>query len=264
MSAKEIIVKPISAADGNKIVRSIHYSGKVDTRSQLHFGVFLDGKCGGVMQFGPSVNKHASRNLFKDAGWNEWIELHRMAFADWLPRNSESRAIAIAMRIIRKSYPHISWVVSYSDAAQCGDGTIYRASGFVLTDIKKNTSMWRMPDGEVVCSIVFNPGFQGNAGKKSIKARYGKTGSGAAGGFLREIGATQLPGFQLRYIYFLNPAAKSRLTVPILPFSEIERRGAGMYLGKPKRASSESSDTSAIHAEKGGATPTDALQSDDL
>jgi hypothetical protein len=260
MSAKEIIVKPISAADGNKIVRSIHYSGKVDTRSQLHFGVFLDGKCGGVMQFGPSVNKHASRNLFKDAGWNEWIELHRMAFADWLPRNSESRAIAIAMRIIRKSYPHISWVVSYSDAAQCGDGTIYRASGFVLTDIKKNTSMWRMPDGEVVCSIVFNPGFQGNAGKKSIKARYGKTGSGAAGGFLREIGATQLPGFQLRYIYFLNPAAKSRLTVPILPFSEIERRGAGMYLGEPKRASSETNDTSAFHVEKGGVTPTDALQ----
>lgn len=38
-------------------------------------------------------------------------------------------------------------------------------------------------------------------------------------------------GFQLRYIYFLDPTAKDRLTVPILPFSEIERRGAGMYKG---------------------------------
>jgi hypothetical protein len=261
MSSKDIIVKPISAKDGNRIVRSIHYSGKVDTRSQLHFGIFMDGRCGGAMQFGPSVNKHASRNLFQDAKWNEWIELHRMAFADWLPRNSESRAIAVAMRMIKKNYPHISWVVSYSDAAQCGDGAIYRASGFVLTDIKKNTSMWKMPDGEVVCSIVFNPGFQGNAGKKSIKARYGKTGSGAASGFLKEIGAVQLPGFQLRYIYFLNPEARKRLTCPVIPFSEIERRGAGMYLGKPKRASSETNDTLGFHPGKGGATPTDALHS---
>ena len=263
MSAKDIIVKPISAKDANAIVRSIHYSGKVDTRTQLHFGIFLNGKCGGAMQFGPSVNKHASRNLFKDCGWNEWIELHRMAFADWLPRNSESRAIGVAMRLIRKTYPHISFVVSYSDAAQCGDGTIYRASGFYLTDIKKNTSMWMMPDGEVVCSIVFNPGFQGNAGKKSIKARYGKTGSEAATPFLKRIGAKQLPGFQLRYIYFLNPSAKSRLTVPILPFTEIERRGAGMYRGKPKSAESIAVDAPCIQQGEGSASLTSALQSDD-
>ena len=234
--AKRLIVKPIAAADANKIVRALHYSGKVDTRTQLHLGVFLDGRCGGAMQFGPSVNKHASRNLVDGAGWNDWLELHRMAFADWLPRNGESRAIGYAMRWIRKTYSHVRWIVSYADGAQCGDGTIYRASGFVLTDIKKNTSMWEMPDGEVVCSIVFNPGFQPNAGEKSVKARYGKTGSEAASSFLRHIGARQLPGFQLRYIYFIDPTARERLTVPILPFSEIARRGAGMYKGKPREA----------------------------
>jgi len=262
--AKDIIVKPISAQDGNRIVRALHYSGKVDTRTQIHLGVFLDGKCGGAMQFGPSVNKHASRNLFRDCGWNEWIELHRMAFADWLPRFAESRAIGYAMRWIRKTYPHISFVVSYADGAQCGDGTIYRASGFALTDIKKNTSMWEMPDGEVVCSIVFNPGFQGNAGKNSIKARYGKTGSGAASPFLKGIGAKQLTGFQLRYIYFLDPTARARLTVPILPFSEIDKRGAGMYKGKQRiqsRAGGDTTDTPVFQTGEGGSTPTSALQS---
>lgn len=246
-SAKDLIVKPIKAADANRIVRALHYSGKVDTRSQVHLGVFLDGKCGGAMQFGPSVNKHASRNLFKDCGWNEWIELHRMAFADWLPRNSESRCIGYVMRWMRKTYPHISFVVSYADGAQCGDGTIYRASGFVLTDIKTNSSMWEMPDGEVVCSIVFNPGFGGNAGKNSVKARYGKTGSEAACAFLKRIGAKQIPGFQLRYVYFLDPTARDRLTVPILPFSEIDKRGAGMYKGKPrdKQAMAATSGTAA-------------------
>lgn len=55
--AKQIIVKPISATDANRIVKALHYSGKVVNNSQLHLGVFLDGRCGGVMQFGPSLDK---------------------------------------------------------------------------------------------------------------------------------------------------------------------------------------------------------------
>ena len=252
--AKDILVKPIKAADARHIIQSLHYSGKVDSRSSLHFGVFLDGKCGGAMQLGPSINKHASRNLVARSGWNEWLELHRLAFADWLPRNAESRAIGVAMRLIRKTYVHIKWIVSYADATQCGDGAIYRASGFVLTDIKRNASMWRMPDGEVVCSIVFNPGFSPNAKGDSVKARYGKTGSEAATSFLNRIGATRLPGFQLRYIYFLDPTARERLTVPVIPFSEIERRGAGMYRGQ-KRVTSIGSDVPAVQAGEPGASP---------
>ena len=41
-----------------------------------------------------------------------------------------------------------------------------------------------------------------------------------------------IPGFQLRYIYFLNPAARERLTVPVLPFSKISDMGASMYKGE--------------------------------
>jgi hypothetical protein len=71
-------------------------------------------------------------------------------------------------------------------------------------------------------------------------------------------------GFQLRYIYFLDPTARDCLTVPILPFSEIDRRGAGMYKGKARqqsRAGSDTSDTPANHAGEGGSLPTPALPS---
>jgi len=74
----------------------------------------------------------------------------------------------------------------------------------------------------------------------------------------KEAGWKPKLGFQLRYIYFLDPTARERLTVPIIPFSEIDRRGAGMYRGKP-RVRSVASDTSANQAEKGGATPTRTL-----
>ena len=257
-TAKDIIVKPIQSADARAFVRAHHYSGKVDTRSQLHLGVFLDGRLHGAMQFGPSMARHQSIQLFTDIGWNEFIELHRLAFDDILPRNSESRAIGVAVKMLRKHAPHVKVLISYADGTQCGDGTIYRAAGFVLTGINKNNSLWRMPGGEVCTNIVFDPGFQPNSKKNSIKAKYGKTGSEASVSFLRRIGAEQLQGFQLRYMYFLDPAYRARLTVPELPYSEIERRGAGMYKGK-KRGEGETDNAAQSNEQTEGASPISPL-----
>jgi hypothetical protein len=165
--AKRLIVKPISAKDANRIVQSLHYSGKTVQNSQLHLGVFLDGKCGGAMQFGPSLDKRKIQGLVSGTLWNEFIELNRMAFADWLPRNGESRCIGYAMRFIRKQYPWIKWVVSFSDGTQCGDGTIYRASGFVLTGIKENNQIWDAPTGETFTDTSIRPGIGGERERES-------------------------------------------------------------------------------------------------
>lgn len=226
--AKRLEVKPISSSDANAIVKKLHYSGKPGANSQLHLGVFLDGKCGGAMQFGPSLQKSNIQPLCKGTLWNEFIELNRMAFADWLPRNSESRALSYSFRWMRKQYPHIKWCVSFADGTQCGDGTIYRASGFLLTGIKENTTMWRMPSGKVFADI----GLRASSSnlRKEVGYNLGETFSS----FKKRTNCERVPGFQLRYIFFLHPAEVKNLTVPILPFSEIERRGAGMYKGKPR------------------------------
>ena len=257
MSAKDLIVRGIPATDARDFVRKHHYSGKVDTRLQVHLGVFYEDRLEGVMQFGPSIDKAKSQPLVTNTSWNGFIELHRLAFTDRLPKNSESRAISVALKMLKKNAPHIEWVLSYADGTQCGDGTIYRASGFDLIKITPNKSMWRLPDGNVVAKIVFEPGFQPNAGKNSIKGRYGKTGSETSNSFLKRIGAECLPGFQLKYIYFLNPAAKDRLTVPILPFSAIAEAGAKMYKGS--RPGSIISDASDFLSEDSGAIPTSGL-----
>ena len=146
------------------------------------------------------------------------------------------------MRLIRKAYPHVEWIVSFADATQCGDGTIYRASGFYLTGIKKNTTMLEMPDGSIVADKTLN------------NHPYQKMG------YWKKRGAKPLDGHQLRYIYFLNKAARERLTVPIIPFSEIKKRGASMYRGKPLSVQSIDSDASSDQLEEGGAIPTCTLQ----
>lgn len=49
---------------------------------------------------------------------------------------------------------------------------------------------------------------------------------------METIGATKLQGYSLRYIYFIDPSYRSRLTVPEIPFSKIDEIGAGMYKGE--------------------------------
>jgi len=232
VSAKDILIKPITAHTANALVKKVHYSGKVVANSNLHFGVFLDGKLEGVMSFGSPMDKSKVLPLVKDTKWSDMLELNRMAFSDRLPRNSESRCLSVAFRLIKKHYPHIEWILSFSDGTQCGDGTIYRASGFVLTSIKKNGQIWESPNGERYSRTSLTDGRSKQVQAKArATAGGGNFGGGASMRPYIEAGWKPLDGFQLRYIYFLNKDAKQRLTVPILPFSDIEKMGAGMYKG---------------------------------
>jgi hypothetical protein len=206
---KEILIKVIPSKVANEFIKLNHYSGKVVNMSTLHFGCFLDDKLHGVMSFGPPMDK---RNVLKlvDTGdndlnkkWNEMLELNRMAFDEYLPKYSESRCISIAIKLIKKNAPQIKWILSYSDATQCGDGTIYRASGFKLTQINKNSTIYQLANGEIVA--------------KRGDSKYDFDG------------AKPLKGFQNRYIYLIDKNCK--LNTPEIEFKKIDEMGAGMYKG---------------------------------
>lgn len=212
-SVKDIVVKVIPAKVAVPFVKAHHYSHKVVQNSCLHFGAFLHGVLHGVMSYGPSMDKSKTIGLVSGTGWNEFLELNRMAFDNVLPRNSESRCIGISLRLIRKNAPHVKWVISFADGCQCGDGTIYRASNFVLTGIKKNDTIRIDPDtGKPIASLSVQAHDPNRARRMATWKK--------------------LAGFQFRYIYFLDPSARARLTVPIIPFSAIDEYGAGMYQGK--------------------------------
>lgn len=215
------MVAPIGRTDADRVVRMFHYSRSVVRNSQLHLGVFLGGRLEGVMQFGPPIDKRKAHALVAGTSWNGMLELNRMAFGPRLPRNSESRALAFALRWLRRTQPHLKWILSYADGTQCGDGTIYRAVGFALTAIKKNTAIWSDGAGGKVnrVTLTTKPNEQ-TAGAASMRA-------------VRNAGGAPLPGYQLRYVFFLDPSARACLTVPILPYTAIATAGARMYLGKP-------------------------------
>ena len=223
---KDIRLKVIPSKIANRFVKKWHYSGRTVNTSQLHFGAFLDGQLHGVMQYGPPMVKKNMLSMVHGTGWNEMIELNRMAFDDYLPRNSESRCISVSIKLIQENAPHIKWIISFADSTQCGDGAIYRASGFVLTSIKKNNSLYRLPDGRVVNNL----NMTGKYMLSELKKRNDISSSWSYNKNAKIIGAKPVSGYQLRYIYLIDKSCK--LTVPVIPFEKIDEVGAGMYKGE--------------------------------
>lgn len=231
--AKEIDVRVIPSSIANPFIKKHHYSGKVVNNSNLHFGAFLDGNLHGVLSYGPSLDKSKMMGLVTGTKWNEFLELNRMAFDDYLPRNSESYCIGKTLRLIKKNAPQIKWVVSFADGCSCGDGTIYRASNFVLTGIKENFNLVELPNGEKIHKMTLesNP----TTPRKELNGRSYYDITGGSFNFKKYVEAVNgkiLNGYQLRYVYFIDKSYRERLSVPEVPFSEIDKIGAGMYKGE--------------------------------
>lgn len=230
-SAKDIVLHRIDARFANAFIKQHHYSGKVVNNSKLHLGVFLFGRCLGVMSFGPPLDKSKVIGLVKGTKWDEVLELNRMAFHELLPKNSESRALAVSMRLVREYIPTVRWCLSYADATQCGCGTIYRAAGFTLTGIKPNKNLAKI-GGRVVHKMTLE-----SSPTKRISWLGGKTYFEITGGkydwrgFVKTCGGEVLTGYQIRYIYFLDKTARGQLAVEEINYREIKRIKASMYKG---------------------------------
>ena len=183
------------------------------------------------MSFGSPLDKRKVLPLVQPSLWNEMLELNRMAFDDYLPKNSESRCIAVAIRLLKKNAPHIKWILSFSDGTQCGDGAIYRAAGFVLTGIVENSNTCQLKTGEVIHKMTLESNPTQARVELGGKSYYQLTGGKYNfSKYVSFVNGRILIGFQLRYICLIDKTCK--ITVPILPFSKIDELGAGMYKGE--------------------------------
>lgn len=234
---KNIVLKAIDSKSANNFVKKWHYSGKIVNNSQLHFGCFYNEKLYGVLSYGPSLNKNGMINLVKNTGWSEFIELNRMAFDDCLPKNSESYCISQSIKLIKKYCPQIKWIVSFADATQCGHGTIYQASNFLLTGLKQCKDSYILPNNESYTLLTSKLHGYTKALKPFItKTDYniitmGSNSINKLTKIMKIIKAKINIGYQIRYIYFIDRKKIKDLTVPILNYSEIEKHGARMYKG---------------------------------
>ena len=155
----------------------------------------------------------------------------KLLFNGTSQRNSESRCISVAVKLLKKNAPHIKWILSFADAGQCGDGTIYRASGFKLTALN-SCSIFQNDKGEKFQQASISArGTKAN--KEALRIQYENKGElGLVAGFCKVKGLKRIEGYSIRYIYLIDKSCK--IIPPILPFSKINELGAGMYKGEKR------------------------------
>lgn len=237
------------------VVKKYHYSGKVTQNSQLNFGIFKDGLLVGAAQFGPSIDKRRMGQSL-GIGMNESLELNRLAISDVCGKNAESRVLGYCIRFIKKNYPHIRCIISFADACQCGDGTIYRASGFKLESFKRNTSLLEIPVDVIPIIKKYFPKYKGGViADKTLNDIVDSSGKQITS-HIKKLGAKPLVGFQMRYIYYIDKNLEKKHKN--VPFDKIPKE-VKMYKGV-KRGEHESNATDHQSVE-GGAIPTSTLHS---
>ena len=209
-----------------------HYSGSIPTPPLVCVGGWEQSSFIGVVVFGRGANN----NLGKPYGLlqTQCCELVRIALRN---HNTEvSRIVSLAMKLIKRNHKTLKLVISYADPMQGHHGGIYQAGNWIYTGKTTPDRFYITHEGKRVHSrMVCESGFKKVYGQKRRVLKP------------HECKEKHTTDGKHRYLMPLDAEMRKR----ILPLSK----------PYPKRASSETVDTSGDQPEKGGSIPTDALHS---
>jgi len=197
-----------------------HYSRTMPCGKLVTVGVWESERFIGAVIFGRGATPQVAKS-FK-VKQTQMAELVRVAL-----RNHDtptSRIVAIALRMLRRQSPGLSFVVSFADATNQGHvGTIYQAGNWIY--LGESAARWLLING---------------------KERHPRL---------------QLRGYRRKYpeakIEYTGLKIKHRY---VYPFEQSFRtKFEGMSMPYPQRAGSIVGDASCIQHGEGGSTPTPAL-----
>jgi len=207
-----------------------HYSKSIPAGKLVKVGVWEQEKYVGVVIFARGANKSmlSPFGLSQDQG----CELARIALRSH--ETPVSKIVAISLKLLRKKFPSLQLVVSYADCDQSHHGGIYQAGNWIY-------------DGR------HNAGTRGGFIINGRKTHNKTVHSRGVRQTLSDVRSKLDPNAQEfittgkhRYLMPLNKAIKKKLAARSQPY--------------PKRVEGVESDTPAIQAGEGGATPTSTLQ----
>lgn len=103
-------------------IQEHHYLHSTPAGAVIRMEFRENGQRIGAMMWGRNTSpKQDQKNI---------LCLTRMCFLDEAPKNTESHALAMARKYIRKHHPDIKGLVAYSSTGQGHEGIVYQADGW--------------------------------------------------------------------------------------------------------------------------------------
>jgi hypothetical protein len=198
-------VLPIPVLAAKQLLCREHYLHSLPGGTKLTFGVFLGSRLLGALTLG--AGPFLAYQLVDRAAPDDCLTLTRLWLSDELPVNSESRVIGIVIRALR-TYSAVKFLISYADPSHGHFGTIYQATNWLYTGLSEAMSLYDVGDGVPRHS-------------RSVAHAYGTHSVRYLAG--QGVPVKLVPQARKhRYVYFIDPAWRSQLRVPELPYPKRE------------------------------------------
>lgn len=182
-----------------------HYRRNMPKLTKVCYGLFIQSEMMGVITLGWGTRpKNTIKKIFPKLSTPDYFEIGRLCLMDELPRNSESEFIARVARLVKREYPNVKVLFSFSDGIMGKPGFVYQASnflysGFIWTDIYLTKEGYLMHPRSVKSLLEINA-------KQTGKKMFWLSDE-----FMRLNGIKRIKGKQFRYV------------LPICKRSEIKR-----------------------------------------
>lgn len=239
LDVKHAVIREISRRLAAQIVLKYEWLGTMFPAINRSYGIFFGNFCAGVTTF--SVAGFALPSLCKTFGVSnsDLAYLARGACVHWAPVGTNSKLISWSCRLETKRGSKIAVAFSDTDAGEIG--TVYQASNWIYVGTGSIWNQWISPLGRIWSFNEFT-----NTARRNCETTTQLRKKLLALGW-RE----QPTNPKHRYVYILDKND-----------SDLAQRIESMRQPYPKRcAGSDTLDTLANHAGKGGSLPTPALPS---
>jgi len=207
-NSENLYLRLIDKSTAKNFVKKHHYSHSSNL-CVVSYGLFyqtnilskftegFESKLIGVIIYSQPAGRGAAESISPMVKIDECLELIRLVILDGYGTNIESWFISQSFKLLKKDFPNIKVILSYSDTEQNHKGIIYQATNFIFTGLNSDTNL--MPNFSV--SLTENP-------YKWIHSRtvFSTYGSHNIDHLKKRIGHTfwrKKEAGKLRYIYIL-------------------------------------------------------------
>lgn len=145
---KKYFIQQINSSKAYQFTSIYHYTHRGFKKSSINLGIFRNDtqELVGVLQWGCSAQDKIRLDKYvKESISNkEYLELNRFCMANTEERNSESQAISLGIKWIKKNLPHIKLLVSYAGRKEGNYGYIYQATNWEYLGYFISSGFWQL------------------------------------------------------------------------------------------------------------------------
>lgn len=149
---QKYFIDQLNSSKAYQFMCMYHYSHIGFKAAKINLGIFdiETEKLVGVLQWGRAAasNIKLDRYVKEPIKIEEYLELNRFAMADSEERNSESQAISLGIKWLKRNRPDIRLLVSYSGRVEGNYGYIYQATNWEYLGYFISNAFWEIDGRE--------------------------------------------------------------------------------------------------------------------